>query len=181
MSLLLTSPLFVIFYLLIDSYQKIDILTILCNIKFYLQVPLFASSSMMIHHQHITVLVFLSDYYFRILTTLHFNISNKKVLFLQSLKIERNSNFIELHAPPPHKSRQPDKTPPDQRVDRFRAAPPSQMTANPPTAANAGPPPPPMVAPRLIEPDQNDNDQQNPLFRDVSIVEHPFYFWNFLN
>merc|ERR1711935_321815 len=49
-------PLFVIFYLLIDSYQKIDILTILCNIKFYLQVPLFASSSMMIHHQHITVL-----------------------------------------------------------------------------------------------------------------------------
>jgi len=75
--------------------------------------------------------------------------------------------LTELHAPPPHKSRQPDKTPPDQRVDRFRAAPPSQMTANPPTAANAGPPPPPMVAPRLIEPDQNDNDQQNPLFRDI--------------
>lgn len=35
------------------------------------------------------------------------------------------------------------------------------MTAKPPTN------PTPLVAPRLIEPDQNDNEQANPLFRDI--------------
>ena len=38
------------------------------------------------------------------------------------------------------------------------------MTAKPPTN------PTPLVAPRLIEPDQNDNEQANPLFRDVSLI-----------